>query len=72
MEPTGKIKLAVSFGNTKNARMEFITFDVVKIQSPYNVIMGRSTLNTFEAILHSAYLCLKIPAHFGVITMKGN
>jgi hypothetical protein len=29
-------------------------------------------LNTFEATLHSAYLCLKIPATFGVISVFGN
>jgi hypothetical protein len=26
-------------------------------------------LNTFKAALHSAYLCLKVPATFGVITV---
>jgi hypothetical protein len=36
---------------------------------PYNAIFGRGLLNTFEAALHSAYLCLKIPVTFGVISV---
>jgi hypothetical protein len=36
---------------------------------PYNAIFTRGLLNTFEAALHSAYLCLKVPATFGAITM---
>jgi hypothetical protein len=48
---------------------EYITFDVVDMAYPYNAIFGRGLLNTFEAALHSAYLCLKVPATFGVITV---
>jgi hypothetical protein len=36
---------------------------------PYNVIFGRGMLNTFEAALHSRFLCLKILATFGVISI---
>jgi hypothetical protein len=36
---------------------------------PYNVIFGRGLLNTFEVVLHSTYLCLKVPATFGVISV---
>jgi hypothetical protein len=39
---------------------------------PYNDIYGRGLPNTFETTLHSGYLCLKIPATFGVITVFGN
>jgi hypothetical protein len=39
---------------------------------PYNAILGRGLLNTFEAALHLAYLCLKIPSTFGVISMLGS
>jgi hypothetical protein len=38
---------------------------------PYNAIFGRGLLNTFEAALHSAYLCLKDPATFGALTVCG-
>jgi hypothetical protein len=55
------------FGTPKNPRIEYITFDVVDMAYPYNAIFRRGLLNTFEAVLHSAYLCLKVPATFGVI-----
>jgi hypothetical protein len=39
---------------------------------PYNAIFGQGLLNTFEDVLHSAYLCLKVLATFGVITAFGS
>jgi hypothetical protein len=36
---------------------------------PSNAIFERGILNTFEAALHSAYLCLKVPTTFGAITV---
>jgi hypothetical protein len=35
-------------------------FDIVDMEYPYNVIIGRGTLNAFETILHPTYLCMKI------------
>jgi hypothetical protein len=52
--------------------MEYITFDVVDMHYLYNAIFDRGLLNTFEAALHSAYFCLKIPALLGVISIHGN
>jgi hypothetical protein len=56
----------------KNPHMEYITFDVVDILYPYNAIFWRGFLNTFEVVLHLGYLCLKIPATFGVILVFGS
>ena len=36
---------------------------------PYNAIIGRGMLNAFEAILHPAYLCMKIPLEQGPIAV---
>jgi hypothetical protein len=38
---------------------------------PYNGILGRGFLNMFEAFIHEAYLCVKILATQGVITIWG-
>jgi hypothetical protein len=57
------------FHTPKNPRTESITFDVVDMIYPYNASFGRGLLNTFEAALHLAYLCLKIPLTFRVISM---
>jgi hypothetical protein len=36
---------------------------------PYNTIFSRGLLNSFEAALHLAYLCLDVPALLGVISV---
>ena len=65
----GSTLLEVSFGQGANHRSEDIIFDVVNIDYPYNAIIGRPTLNAFEAVLHPAYLTMKIPRRFEVITV---
>jgi hypothetical protein len=70
--PVGNISLPVSFGNPSNARTEYITFDVIDMYYPYNAIFGRGTINTFEVITQGAYLCMKMPAPLGVITLFGD
>jgi hypothetical protein len=42
------------------------------MEYPYNAIIGRGTLNAFEAILHSTYLCMKIPSEQGPIAIHGS
>jgi hypothetical protein len=42
------------------------------MEYPYNVIIGRGTINTSEAKLHPAYLCMKIPSDQGPIAMYGS
>jgi hypothetical protein len=39
---------------------------------PYNAIMGRGSINKFEAAIHRLYLCMKILGPQGVITVYGN
>jgi hypothetical protein len=70
--PVGKIELPLSFGVAPNARSEQVTFDIVDMVYPYNVIMGRGSINKFEAAIHGLYLCMKIPGPQGVITVYGN
>jgi hypothetical protein len=45
---------------------------MVDMPYPYNTIFGRGLLNTFKAVLHSAYLCLKVLATFDVIFVFSN
>jgi hypothetical protein len=55
----GKITMPVTFGFVHNTRTEQVAFDIVDMEYPDNSIIGRGTLNAFEAILHPAYL--KVP-----------
>jgi hypothetical protein len=68
----GKVVLPVSFGTVQNARTEYLSFDVVEMYYPYNGILGRGFLKKFEAIMHQAYLCIKIPVTLGVTTIWGH
>jgi hypothetical protein len=68
----GKITMSVTFGYVHNTRTEQVVFDIVDMEYPYNAIIGRGTLNAFEAILHPTYLCMKIPSKQGSITVHGS
>jgi hypothetical protein len=67
-----KITMPITFGYVHNTRTEQVVFDNVDIEYPYNTIIGQGTLNAFEAILHPAYLCMKIPSDQGPIAVHGS
>jgi hypothetical protein len=67
----GKITMSITFGYVHNTRAEQFVFDIVDMEYPYNTIIGRGTLNAFEAILHPAYLCMKIPSEQGPLLCMG-
>jgi hypothetical protein len=72
IKPVGKISLPVSFGDLDNARTETLIFDVVDIYHPYLAIFGRGFMNKFDAVIRKQFLCMKIPAPKGVITIFGD
>ena len=53
--PVGKIELEVAFGDENNYRVEKLTFEVVKIRSPYHAIFGRPA---YAKLMAKAVLCL--------------
>ena len=67
-----KIAMSITFDYVHNTRTEHVVFDIVDMEYPYNAIIGGGTMNTFEAILHPAYLCMKIPSDQGPIAMHGS
>jgi ribonuclease HI len=67
-----KITMPISFSYVHNTRTEQIVFDIVNMDYPYNAIIVRGTLNAFEAKLHPAYLCMKIPSDQGPIPVDGS
>ena len=68
--PLGKIALPVTFGDQKNFRTETIVFDVADTLLPYTSILGRPALAKFMAVSHFAYNMMKMPASWGVLTVK--
>jgi hypothetical protein len=68
----GKITMLITFGYVHNTRTKQVVFEIVDMDYPYIAIIGRGTLNAFEAILHPAYLCMKIPSDQGPIAVHGS
>jgi hypothetical protein len=66
------ITMPVTFGYIHNTRTEQVVFDIIDMEYPYNAIIGRGTLNVFEAILHPAYLSMKVPSEQGPIAVHGS
>jgi hypothetical protein len=64
--------MPVSFEDLDNARTETLTFDVVDMYHPYLAIFGRGFMNKFHAVIRQQFLCMKIPAPKGVITVFGD
>jgi hypothetical protein len=67
----GRIELEVLFGGKDNHRREPIWFEVVDLNSPYHALLCRPALAKFMAVLHYAYLKMKLPGPRGVITVTG-
>jgi hypothetical protein len=68
----GKLAMPITFGYVNNTRTEEVMFEIVDMEFPYNAIIGRVTLNIFEAIQHSTYLCMKIRSNQGIILVYGS
>ena len=47
-------------------------FDIAPFRSGYHALFGRTAFTRFNAVLHYAYLKLKMPGPRGVITVSGN
>jgi hypothetical protein len=63
--------LEVLFEEKDNHRREPIWFEIVDLDSPYHTLLGRPALGKFMAVLHYAYLKMKLPGPCGVITVIG-
>ena len=68
----GKLAIPITFGYVNHTRTEDTMFDVVDMEFPYNIVIGRGTLNVLEAVLHSTYLYMKIPNNQGIISVYGS
>jgi hypothetical protein len=58
--PIGQISLPVTFGTQENFRTKNIQFEVADFEIVYNVFLGQPALTKFKAILHYAYMVLKM------------
>src|SRR3954464_11471673 len=64
------VQLEVVFGNRCNFAKQVLEFEVLDWQSQYHALLGRPAFAQFMAVLHYAYLKLKMPGPAGVITVN--
>ncbi|KAL0448680.1 UNVERIFIED_CONTAM: hypothetical protein Slati_1424400 [Sesamum latifolium] len=72
VEPLGEISLSVSLGSYPRRATKFIKFLVVDSPSTYNIILGRPTLNLFQAVVSTYHLKIKLPTPNGIGEENGD
>ncbi|XP_073119762.1 uncharacterized protein [Henckelia pumila] len=66
VEALGEVTLPLSLGSYPKRSTKMVKFLVVKASSAYNVILGRPSLNIFQAIGSTYHMKLKFPTPGGV------
>jgi hypothetical protein len=66
------ISFPVTFGTPENYRTKIIDFDIVKVNLPFNTIIGRPALYQFMVIAHYGYLVLTMPSPNSILKIRGD
>ncbi|XP_071923109.1 uncharacterized protein [Coffea arabica] len=66
VHPEGMVALTVTVGRHPRCRTIPVNFVVVKADSPYNLLLGRPTLNALRAVYSTYHLIFKFPTPAGV------
>ncbi|CAA0839983.1 Unknown protein, partial [Striga hermonthica] len=70
--PLGEATLAVVLGEGDLRKVKMIRFVVIDVESAYNVILCRSALNAFQAVVSTYHMKLKFPVGDRVGEARGN
>ncbi|KAK1415619.1 hypothetical protein QVD17_31402 [Tagetes erecta] len=70
VHPLGQITLEVCLRDGNLSRVEELTFAVVRHPSHYNIIIGRSGISAFQAIVSTSHGMMKFLTEGGVATLK--
>ncbi|CAA0830214.1 Unknown protein, partial [Striga hermonthica] len=70
--PLGEATHAVVLGEGDLRKVKMIRFVVVDVESAYNVILGRPTLNAFQAVVSTYHMKLKFPVGDRVGEARGD
>ncbi|KAL0303107.1 UNVERIFIED_CONTAM: hypothetical protein Sradi_6178800 [Sesamum radiatum] len=66
VHPRGVVSLALTMGAGITRKTYMLKFLVVDVPSAYNVILGRPTLNAFQAVISTYQMKIKFPTPGGV------
>ncbi|RZS23559.1 hypothetical protein BHM03_00056515 [Ensete ventricosum] len=70
--PLGTIVLLITLGQEPRSKTLVVTFMVVELSTPYNVILGRLTLNRFRVVVSTYHRAQKFPTRVGVGEVKSD
>ncbi|XP_057745709.1 uncharacterized protein LOC130963623 [Arachis stenosperma] len=73
IKPDGVISLPISVGQVQGRRSAMAEFVILRDSTAYNIILGRKTINDFEAIINTKLLVMKFVTDDGSIgTIRGD
>ncbi|XP_072064573.1 uncharacterized protein [Arachis hypogaea] len=73
IKPDGVISLPISVGQIQGRRSAMAEFVILRDSTAYNIILGRKTINDFEAIINTKLLVMKFVTDDGSIgTIRGD
>ncbi|CAA0810631.1 Unknown protein, partial [Striga hermonthica] len=70
--PMGEISLLVALGSGVTRKVRMVRFVVVDAESSYNIIMGRTILNAFQAVVSMYHMTIKYPVGENVGEIAGD
>ncbi|KAL0445580.1 UNVERIFIED_CONTAM: hypothetical protein Slati_1685900 [Sesamum latifolium] len=72
VHPRSMVSLPLTMGRGTTRKTYLLKFLVVDVPSVYNVILGRPTLNTFQAMISTYHMKIKFPTPRGVGEVQGD
>ncbi|XP_027063199.2 uncharacterized protein [Coffea arabica] len=72
VHPEGMVNLMVTIGRHPRCRTVPVSFAVVKADSPYNMLIGRPTLNALRAVYSTYHLSFNFPTPEGVAEVSSD
>ncbi|KAL0444189.1 UNVERIFIED_CONTAM: hypothetical protein Slati_2141600 [Sesamum latifolium] len=72
VHPRGMVSLPLTMGRGTARKICLLKFLVVDVPSAYNVILGRPTLNTFQAVISTYHMKIKFSTPGGVGEVQGD
>ncbi|XP_071920747.1 uncharacterized protein [Coffea arabica] len=72
VHPEGMVNLTVTIRRHPRCRTVPVSFAVVKADSPYNMLIGRPTLNALKAVYSTYHLSFKFPTPAGVAEVSSD
>ena len=72
VQPVGIVTLPVVVGSYLQQITKSVNFLVVDCSSSYNAIIGRPTLNSWNAVTSTYHLLVKFPTEYGIRQVHGD